>query len=112
MKEKSVSLLLLFVSLVLVVVMAVVALVIVPVFQDVYVKFGANLPLVTKILFATFRWWGIAAVVPFAVWAWWPNRSISGVVALVFGIALGQFLLLFCLYGCYAPVFQLTPISH
>jgi type II secretory pathway component PulF len=36
---------------------------VVPQFQDVYVNFGAQLPLETKLLLTTYRWWGIVAVV-------------------------------------------------
>jgi hypothetical protein len=91
--------------------LAIAVFLIVPRFQDVFVNFGAKLPLATIVLLATFRWWGIVPVVTFALWALWPNPSKKGVAALVFGTVSAAVLFLYVLFALYAPVFQLAAIE-
>jgi hypothetical protein len=89
-------------------VLAVWAFFAIPKFQEVFVNFGAKLPLATKLLLATFRWWGIVPVVTLALWLLWPNPSKRGVAALVFGVVSAALLFLFALWAVYAPIFLLA----
>jgi type II secretory pathway component PulF len=51
------------------------ALVMVPQFADMFDDMSVNLPFETTLLFATFRWWGVVALLTIALRAWWPNPS-------------------------------------
>jgi hypothetical protein len=92
------------------VVVAVGAFVVVPQFQEVFTNFGAELPFVTSLLLATFRWWGIFPVVALALWLSWPNPANRGAAAVVFGATSAAVLFLFGWYACYAPIFQLADV--
>jgi hypothetical protein len=86
------------------------ALLVVPQFNVMFVNFGADLPLSTRIVLATFRWWGVLVLVVVAVWFAWPNRADRVGVAIGLSVALAAALFLFGLYACYAPVFALAAI--
>ena len=93
------------------IVVAVGALFVVPHFQEMFENFGVTLPFTTKLLLATFRWWGFVPVITFALWALWPNPSSRGMAALVFGMSSAVLLFLFGLWAAYAPIFQLAAIE-
>jgi len=84
------------------------ALLIVPQFQDVFVNFGATLPLQTRILLATFHWWGIIVLGTLGFWMFWPNPSHRGTAAMTFGLASAMLLFLFGTWAAYAPIFELA----
>lgn len=86
---------------------AVGAFFILPNFQIVFKGFGAELPLITKLLLATFRWWGIVPLITIALWNFWPNPSKRGIVALIFGISSAGLLAGFALCAAYMPIFLL-----
>ena len=89
-------------------VLAVGALIVVPQFQDVFTDFGATLPLQTKVLLATYRWWGVVVLGTLGLWALWPNPSNKGAAALIFGLASAMLLFLFGAWAAYAPIFELA----
>lgn len=84
------------------------ALFVVPHFNNVFIAAGVERPLVTRALVATFRWWGIAALVTAALWLFWPMAASRGRLAATFGVAISVALLVFGLAGCYAPIFALA----
>lgn len=87
---------------------AVGAFLVVPVFQETFVNAGAQLPLETRILLTTFRWWGIVVLVTLGLWVLWPMRSSKGTVALAFGVVSAMLLFQFGIWAVYAPIFQLA----
>jgi len=91
--------------------LAVAVFLIVPRFQEMFVAFGAKLPLATELLLATFRWSGIVPVITFALWALWPNPSKKGIAALFFGTVSAVVLFLFVFFALYAPIFQLAAVE-
>lgn len=86
------------------------ALLVVPQFNDVFVNFGTSIPLATRILLATFRWWGIAALITVALYFFWPTATNRGMAAAVFGAIASSVLFAFGVYACYAPIFALARI--
>lgn len=84
------------------------ALLVVPVFQETFVNAGVHLPLETRILLATFRWWRIVVLVTLGLWLRWPVRSRRGIVALAFGAVSAILLFQFGIWALYAPIFQLA----
>lgn len=84
------------------------ALFVIPRFNSVFIAAGIGRPLVTRALVATFRWWGIAALVTVALWSFWPVAANRGRLAAIFGVVVSVMLLVFGLAGCYAPIFGLT----
>ncbi len=86
---------------------AIAAYVFEPHFQSVYEGFGAELPLPTQLLLATFRWWGLVPAMTIALWACWPNPSKRGAIALIFGSVSAVGLAIFGGLAAYAPIFML-----
>lgn len=87
---------------------AVAALVFVPKFKTMFDGFGADLPLATLLMLATYRGWGMAALLVPAVWLVWPDRQARGVAALFTGIATAVALTGFGLWARYSPIFTLA----
>ena len=88
------------------------ALIVVPQFNEMFVNFGASMPLATRILLATFRWWGIAALITAALYYFWPTAADRGTVAVAFGVIASGVLFAFGLYACYAPIFALAGVGR
>jgi len=91
-----------------VLVVAVAALVFVPKFKLVFDGFGGDLPQATLLMLATYRAWGLAALLVPAVWLLWPDRQARGVAALLTGIVTALALTGFGLWACYSPIFLLA----
>lgn len=91
-----------------VLVVAVAALVFVPKFKLMFDGFGGDLPQATLLMLATYRAWGLVALLVPAVWLLWPDRQARGVVALLTGIATALALTGFGLWACYSPIFLLA----
>lgn len=102
--------LLLFVSILPCAVVAAGALFVVPQFREVFVNFGATLPFATRLLLATFHWWGVSVIATLAVRALWPTQSDRNAAAVVFGSVTAAILFIFGVYACYAPIFQLAAV--
>ncbi len=81
---------------------------IVPQFQRMFESFGASLPLATRVLLATYQWWGMIPVGIVA--AWFAGRSTRGRQAAitVFGVASAALLFVFCVWACYKPILDLA----
>lgn len=84
------------------------ALVVVPQFVELFGQFGFELPLPTRLLLASYSWWGLAPLLTLATWAAWPNPARRGEVAVVFGSVVAGALFLFGVVACYAPIFMLA----
>lgn len=84
------------------------ALLVVPPFQSVFADFGAPLPLQTRLLLATYHWWGMIVFVTLGLWALWPRPSSRGIAALTFGLASAMLLFLFGLWAVYSPIVALA----
>ena len=84
------------------------AWVVVPQFGAVFVNFGAELPLATIVLLATYRWWALSALLPVGVWLGWPPGSDRAAASILAGALLAGFLTAAGLYACYAPIFALA----
>lgn len=89
---------------------AAVALYAVPQFIAMFKGFGADLPNITHLMLDTYRWWAALAVVVPVVWVSWPNPRTRGVAGLIVGTAIALLLTVFCVWGCYAPVFALAAV--
>ncbi len=66
---------------------------------------GSFLPLPTRILSATYRWWGVVALATVVLWLAWPVAASRGKVAATFGVSVALVLLVFGVVGCYTPLF-------
>lgn len=66
---------------------------------------GSFLPLPTRVLSATYRWWGVVVLVTLALWSVWPVAARRGKVAATFGVTASLVLFVFGVVGCYAPLF-------
>jgi len=108
MRQNAQSILLLGVALLPGITIAIGALIMVPRFQQVFADLGTELPVVTRMLLVTFRWWGIAPLLTLALWAAWPRAAERGTAAVVFGSIFAAALFGFAIYGCYAPIFVLA----
>ena len=86
---------------------AVGAFFIVPNFQEVFKGFGTELPLATKLLLATYQWWGVVPGVTVVLWTFWPNAPKRGMVALIFGMLSSGLLSGFLVWAAYMPIFRL-----
>jgi type II secretory pathway component PulF len=80
----------------------------VPRYREVWASFGAELPISTKMLLATFQWWGLLALLSVAIWWLWPTRDNRSSAAAIFGCVLSAILFLFCLFACNAAVSALA----
>lgn len=69
---------------------------------------GAWLPLITRALTATYRWWGVTALITVALWRPWSSEEKRGRAAVGFGLWCSLALFLFGVIGCYAPIFALA----
>lgn len=87
---------------------AVGALFVVPVFQETFINAGVRLPLETRILLSTYRWWSTVALITLGLWVLWPVRSSKGIAALVFGWVSAFLLLPFGVWALYAPIFKIA----
>ncbi len=84
------------------------AFLVVPRFRAVFASAGVPLPLVTRAVFATFPWWGMTVLATVALWAFWPYASNRDKVVCSVGSTCAIVLILFGLWGCYAPIFALA----
>jgi hypothetical protein len=83
------------------------ALVVVPYFARIFDEFDATLPWQTRILLASYKWWGVA---PLAIAvAWYVSKNTPGrsrlACACAFG--LGAVLTLFGIWACFSPIIAL-----
>ncbi|WP_257386537.1 hypothetical protein [Tahibacter caeni] len=86
------------------------ALIVVPKFKLMFDGFGGDLPLATRLMLATYRGWGLAALLVPAIWIAWPDRQARGAVALLAGIATAVVLTGFGIWACYSPIFALAAV--
>ena len=87
------------------------ALVVVPRFNSIFAAVGLRgvwLPWPTRVLSATYPWWGVTALVTVALWLFWPTATKRGSVAANFGVWVSVALFVFGVVGCYAPIFALA----
>ena len=84
------------------------ALTTVPQFAAVYTQFEADLPLGTRVLLATYRWWGLIAVTIVATWVLGERSRLKQRVVLSLGIVSGIALFFFGVWACYTPIFELA----
>lgn len=84
------------------------AFLVVPRFHSVFVAAGVPLPLVTRAVFASFPYWGITVIVTVGLLALWPDTSNRDRVGSAFGSTCAIVLIVFGLWGCYAPIFALA----
>lgn len=90
---------------------SVAALVVVPWFNSIFAAVGlrgAFLPWPTRVLSATYPWWGVTALVTVELWLFWPTATRRGSVAASFGVWFSAALFVFGVVGCYAPIFALA----
>ncbi|MGH8148116.1 MAG: hypothetical protein ACREPY_17520 [Rhodanobacteraceae bacterium] len=66
---------------------------------------GSFLPWPTRVLSATYRWWGIVALATLVLWLAWPVAARRGRAAATFGVTVSLVLFVFGVVGCYAPLF-------
>src|SRR5690348_1792375 len=93
------------------IVVSVAALFVVPRFNSIFAAVGLRgvwLPWPTRVLSATYPWWGVTALITVALWLFWPTATRRGRVAANFGLWLSVALFVFGVVGCYAPVFALA----
>lgn len=83
-------------------------LVVVPWFNGIFVSAGVQLPWPTRLLLATYSWWGITIVGALALWRFWPSAERRGAVTATFGLWCFIALFVFGVIGCYAPIFALA----
>lgn len=91
---------------------AALALLVVPQFKPMYASFGfgADLPLATRLLLATYHAWILIPILLAIVWvatARVPNRAP---VLMVLGLLMAGGLFAFMLYSCYAPILDLANV--
>lgn len=87
---------------------AIAVLFIVPQFTNMLAGFGADLPLSTRILQASYRWWLVLPVLTLAIGLSWPQPKDRAVAAVVAGTVLALSMFLFMLWACYGPIFALA----
>lgn len=100
-------LLLPLIGMVQVLAVAAVAAFFVPHFVDLFRHFGAELPHITRLLVATYRWWPLLALLVPAIWLVWPQPS-RDIAALVLGVILALLLSAFGIWACYTPLLHLA----
>jgi hypothetical protein len=84
---------------------------VVPWFNSIYAAagmVGVWRPLITRILIATYPWWGVTVLATLVFWLRWPVAANRGRVAAMFGSVCSVALLVFGFIGCYAPLFALA----
>jgi len=90
------------------------ALFVVPAFEELYVSFGANNPAPTELLLQSRNWLWLASVVAIGIWLFWwistsryqfCNRILAGFIILG-ATSLG--ILVFALWALYLPITQLA----
>jgi type II secretory pathway component PulF len=82
---------------------------VVPRFEEAYQAFGGDLPLATRLLVWSYRWWWLGIALPAVVWLLWP-RSSRGVAALLASTLLFLLLCLGGIWACYLPYFHLAEV--
>lgn len=91
-----------------VVLVAGLALLFVPHFREVFDAFGSELPLATRILLATYPWFGLLALFV-AILAWQLRRNAEHLARLVIAAWIASFLLFgIALAACYMPIFRIA----
>jgi hypothetical protein len=99
---------LLGIALILPTAAAVGALFVVPRFAEMFAAFGAELPLSTRVLLATYRGWLAFPLLVLAVGLCWPSAKNRPVAAVLAGTFSAFAMLAFVLWACYAPIFRLA----
>lgn len=88
------------------------ALLVVPEFIALFDGFDASLPLGTKVLLATYKWWGIVVLTVITMWWHRQRTSQSQVATLMFSIVCSVALSLYGFWACYAPIFALAAVTE
>ena len=84
------------------------ALFVVPRFAEVFAGFGAELPLETRLLLATYRWWLALPVLVVVIGMSWPKPIDRATAAVVSGLILAIAMVAFVMWACYVPIFKLA----
>ncbi len=84
------------------------ALFVVPRFAEVFAGFGAELPLETRLLLATYRWWMAFPVLVVVIGMAWPKPNDRATAAVISGLFLAIAMVVFVTWACYAPIFNLA----
>ena len=98
----------LLVAVILPVVVSVGALFVVPQFLELFRGFNAEPPLGTRVLVATYRWWGVLPISVCAMWWVAKREGLSPVYVMFFGVVSGIALFVFGVWACYAPIVNLA----
>lgn len=112
MSEASSSRWMLVVGVVLSTLVAVLAAIVVPEMAAMYESFGAELPIETRLLLGTYRWYGLLGFVVLGLGLWWPRASDRGVLAMVVGVGGSVLLVIFSVWSLYRPIFMLAAIGE
>ncbi|HEY0230939.1 MAG TPA: hypothetical protein VGC55_06790 [Dokdonella sp.] len=80
---------------------------VVPQFAGVYASFGAELPLATRWLLASYRYGFVLPILVAAVWAGWPKPASRGIAALAAGTTIAALLAISALIALYLPIYRL-----
>jgi type II secretory pathway component PulF len=81
---------------------------VVPQFTGMFETFGASLPIGTRILLATFQWWGIVPLVLTGLWMCARRATNQERVVAALGIVSAPIMFIFGLWACYQPIFDLA----
>lgn len=84
------------------------ALKVVPEFIALFEGFGAELPLGTRLLLATYRWWSVLVLAVIAFWLIRQRANQSQAPVVFFGIGSAIALFVFGVWACYVPIFGLA----
>ncbi len=87
---------------------ALLAAIVVPELATMYESFGAELPIETRLLLGTYRWYGLLGLVVLGLGLFWPRASDRGVLALVVGVGGSLLLVIFSAWSLYRPIFMLA----
>lgn len=84
------------------------ALWVVPQYAALFGAFGEDVPLGTRVLLATYRWWWL--LLPAIAGMWWYRQRGARSQGLTFAVGAISALLLFAFgsWACYAPIFDLA----
>jgi hypothetical protein len=84
------------------------ALEVVPKFMALFEGFGADLPLGTKLMLGTYRWWGVSVLAVIVFWFLRQRVNKSQIAVVIFGVGSAIALFVFGVWACYAPIFELA----
>lgn len=87
---------------------AIAAWFVVPQFAGVFSGLGADVPLSTRLLLASYRGWLALPLLVLAIGLAWPVAKDRMVAAILSGTVLAGLMFGFMIWACYAPIFQMA----